>query len=56
MRGVVADAIAQNLAAGLSVGKAPQYLASGDTAAARGDYRGAWGSYQSAYRTASGLQ
>jgi len=55
VRGVVADAIAQNVAAGLSVGKAPKYLASGDTAAAGGDYRGAWGSYQSAYQAAVGL-
>lgn len=30
MRGVVADAMAQNVAAGLSVGEAPKYLALGD--------------------------
>jgi len=52
VRTIVADTITKNQASGLDTNLANEYLARGDTAAAAGDYRGAWDQYKMAYAEA----
>jgi hypothetical protein len=52
-REIVVDIIAKMTATGQGVGNAQAFLASGDAAAAAGDYKGAYTEYGKAYRAAA---
>jgi hypothetical protein len=52
VRDIVADVVAQNQNAGITVGNASTFLSNGNQASANGQYKKAWDNYQSAYKAA----